>query len=375
MPARARNATHGRSVSGASSKEEDSKEPQPMMLLASLIALPLLSASPAPAGALDRTQVDAQAKWIAHFDVEAFRGTQLLVEAKAADKEGELEKGLAKIAAEHGIQVLDDVFSITAYGTVLGEDHGVAIVRANARAEAALAKAAEQAGAKPERVGERDFVRWGGDKDAAFSCLRPATGERREIVFAKSQADLAQALDVLEKKRPGLDSQPQSDLFAAPAAGTFAFVAASGILEELASPAGHDVQQLSAMARLAKGVRIELGENGGNLFVDLRLRTEKPEDAKRVQRIFDGLLALPGLLHADSEASDVVDRLTQAISVEAQNESAHLRFQYGTHALFGEIQTLQSLGLGQGGLEPLRALHSGGGHGHKPAEKPEEKPK
>jgi len=339
-----------------------------MLLLTALIALPL-SCSPAPAGGLDRTQVDAQAKWLAHLDIETFRATQLYQEIKAADKEGEIEKGLAKVASEHGIQLFEDVYSVTAYGTALGEDHGVVIVRANAHVDAAFAKWQEQSGARAIRIGERDCIQWGENDSAGFSCLRPTTGDRREIVLAKSQADIAQALDVLDKKRPGLDSQPQSDLFAPPTAGTFAFVAASGILEELAGPEGHDVQQLSAMARLAKGVRVELGESGGSMVLDLRLRTEKPEDAKRVQRIFDGLLALPGLLHGDSEMGEVIDRLTQAITVEVVNDSAHLRFQYGAHALFTELQLLHGLDEhAEGALKSLHEQH--GKRGEKPTEKP-----
>jgi hypothetical protein len=311
-----------------------------MKLLTALIAIPLLSL-PARAGGIDRTQVDAQAKWVAHLDIEAFRSTQLFLEIKAADKEGEIEKGLAKVASEHGIQLFDDVFSVTAYGTALGDEHGVVIVQANAHVEAALAQWQQKSGATAMRIGERDCIQWG--EHGGFSCLRVTTGERRVVVLAKSQADLGQALDVLDKQRPALDSQPQSELFAAPAAGTFAFVAASGILEEFAGAHGHDVQQVSAMARLAKGLRLELGESSGSLFLDLRLRTEKPEDAQRIQKIADGLLALPGLLQGDSEVGEVLERLTQAIRVEALNEVAHLRFQYGAHALFSELQKLQAL--------------------------------
>jgi len=318
-----------------------------MTLLNALIALPLLScpaAPPASAG-IDRAQVDATAKWVAHVDVEAFRATQLFQEIKAADKEGELDKALGDVESQHGIQLLEDVFSFTAYGTRLGDEHGVVLVQANAHAEAALTAAQEKHGAKSLRIRERDCVQWGAGVEDGFSCLLPATGERRQIVLTKTQGDLEQALDVLDKKRPALDSQPQSDLYAPPAAGSFLFVAASGILEELAGPHGHDIKQVSAAARLAKGLRVELGEASGNVYLDLRLRTEKPEDAQRIQKVFEGLLALPGILHGGSELGEVLDRLTQAIKVEALNEIAHVRFQYAAKALFGEIQKLQGLDL------------------------------
>ena len=155
-----------------------------MMLLTALIALPLLAGS-----GIDRTQVDASAKWVAHFDVEAFRATQLFQELKAADKEGEIDRALSEVAEEHGIQVLDDVFSITAYGTALGEEHGVVLVQANAHVEAALAAAQQKNGAKSLRVRERDSLQWGAGAESGFSCLLPTTGDRRQIVLTKTQAD------------------------------------------------------------------------------------------------------------------------------------------------------------------------------------------
>jgi len=317
-----------------------------MTLLTALIALPLLACPAAPVASpgLDRAQVDASAKWVAHFDVEALRSTQLFQEIKAADKDGELDRALSEVAEEHGIQVLEDVFSVTAYGTALGEEHGVVLVQANARVEAALAAAQVKAGAKSLRIRERDSLQWGAGAQSGFSCLLPATGDRRQIVLTKTQADLEQALDVLDRKRPALDSQPQSDLYAPPAAGSFAFVAATGILEELTGAHGHDIKQVSAATRLAKGLRIELGEASGNVYLDLRLRTEKPEDAQRIQKIFVGLLAMPGaVLGTESEEGEVIERLTQAITVEALNEIAHVRFQYASKALFGEIQKLHGL--------------------------------
>jgi hypothetical protein len=314
-----------------------------MLLLTALLVLPLLSA-PVPAGGLDRAQVDAQAKWVAHLDIETFRATQLHKELKAMDTEGEFERGLAEVASQHGIQLLDDVHSITAYGTELGEEHGVVIVRGNANVESALAKAQTDAGGTPVRLGTRECIQWGKGGDSAISCLLPATGDRRELLVARTQADLVQALAVLDKQRPALESAPQSELYAAPSAGTIAFVAASGILEELAGAHGHDVQQLSVMTRLAKGLRLELGENSGNLFLDLRLRTEKPEDAQRIQKVLEGVLAASGFLHdSNSEAGEVINRLTQAIKVEALNEIAHVRFQYAAKALLGEIQKLHGL--------------------------------
>ena len=75
----------------------------------------------------------------------------------------------------------------------------------------------------------------------------------------------------------------------------------------------------------------------------MRLRTEKPEDATRVKKIFDGLLALPGLLQGETEEGEVLDRLMQAIQVEALGDTAHLRFQYGAHALFDELRKIKSL--------------------------------
>ncbi|MBK7643569.1 MAG: hypothetical protein IPJ19_11085 [Planctomycetes bacterium] len=317
-----------------------------MMLLSTLIALPLLACPPA-AGGFDRAQIDAQAKWVAHLDLEAFQATQLFQQVKAADKEGELDRGLAELAQQRGLDLFGDVFSLTVYGTDAGKENGVVIVQGSDKLDAAVAKLRDEQGGRTLQIAGHDCLQWGkGEHADGFSSLSSLSGtQRRQLVLAKSQVDLEHALAVLDKQRPSLDAAPQSDLYAAPAAGTFAFAAASGILDEIAGTHGHEVQQFSAAARLTKGVRFELGENSGSLFADLSLRTERPEDALKLKKIFDGLLVLPGLVMGDTEAGESIERLTQAVHIEALNQLVHLHFQYGAAALFAEFQALKDADL------------------------------
>lgn len=313
-----------------------------MKLLQTLLALPLL-ALPALAGELDRTRVDANAKWIAHIDVEALRRTQLFQEIRAADTEGRLEKGLAELAQTEGIRLFEDLLSVTAWGTSRDGDGAVVVLQTSANVEPALVRWQEKAGAKKVTIGERDCVEWGEGHEAGFSWTSAsADGARRQIVLSKSAAGLQQAMELLDGKRPSLAQTTGSELYPAPTTGTFAYVVASGILDGL-DTIGGDAAQVSVAARLTKAVRLELGESAGSLFLDLRLRTEKAQDAQKVKRIFDGLLALVGMFAGEPEVTEIVERVTQAITVEALNEIVHLRFQYGSHALFSELLRLKAI--------------------------------
>lgn len=317
-----------------------------MKLCSALIALPLLTL-PALAGGLDRSQVDSGAKWIAHVDLEAFKSTQLFREIQAEDKNGELERGLAELARTQGLRLFDDVFSVTAYGTSKDGDSAVVLVQASAHVDAALQKWQNEAGAKPVKLGERDCIEWGGGHGGGFSWVNTTGSERRQIVLAKSAAGLQRAIEVLEKKREALGLDTPAELTLAPANGSFAFVAVSGILDELGNLGRHGPENLSAAARLAKGMRLELGENAGTLFMDVRLRAEKPEDALRLKKVFDGLLALPGLMQNSTETSEIIDRLVQAISTETLGETMHMRFQYGAHAFFDELRRVRAIQQGE----------------------------
>lgn len=335
-----------------------------MKLCSALIALPLLSL-PALAGGLDRNQVDSRAKWIAHVDLEAFKSTQLFREIQAEDKNGDIERGLAELARTQGVRLFDDVFSVTAYGTSKDGDSAVVLVQASAHIDAALQKWQSEAGAKPVKLGERDCIEWGGGHGGGFSWINDAGSERRQIVLAKTAAGLQQALEVLERKRTALGADAAVELALAPTAGSFAFVAVSGILDELGNLGRRGPENLSAAARLAKGMRLELGENAGTLYLDVRLRAEKPEDALRLKKVFDGLLALPGLMQNSTETSEIIDRLVQAISTETLGETMHMRFQYGAHAFFDELRRVRAIQQeDQGGATPEPS----------PAKKPEPKP-
>ncbi len=313
-----------------------------MKLLSALIVLPLVSL-PALAGGLDRSQVDGQAKWIAHLDLEAFKSTQFFREIQAEDKEGAIEKGLAEFAAASGIQIFEDVYSVTAYGSTRDGDMGVVLVQASAHIEPALVKWQKELGAKPVTIGERACIEWGGGHGGGFSWVNGTGSDRRQIVLAKSAAALQLALDVLDHKRPALATDAAAELVLAPSAGTFAFVAANGVLDDLGLGGHGSPVGVSAAARLTKGIRLELGENAGSVFFDVRLRAEKNEDAIKLKKVFDGLLALPGLMQNETETSEIVDRLTQAITTETLGESMHMRFQYGAHALFDELRKIKSL--------------------------------
>ena len=185
-------------------------------------------------------------------------------------------------------------------------------------------------------------LEWNDGEKSGYSFLRTdgSTAERL-LVVSKSRETLASALDVLEDKRPSLAKQPSAELSTALAPGSFAFLAAAGLFDQIEglSESGPE----STVARLAQGVRVELGEHDGRFFFDARLRTKRDEDAIKVQQILQGLLALVSLAGDEPEVGATVTRWAKALELTHQSQSVQLHFEYDTKLFIQEARALDAL--------------------------------
>src|SRR4030042_680871 len=110
-----------------------------MRALLLTVALVLGFGSVGPAEPLDRRQVSADAKWFAHIDVDAAKA------AKVAQRiyddwlsNEEAKRALQAVRAAIGINLLEDLQSVTFFGTRFVPESSVVIVRAKVDRELLL---------------------------------------------------------------------------------------------------------------------------------------------------------------------------------------------------------------------------------------------
>jgi hypothetical protein len=280
-------------------------DPARTLLLTLLLALGLVAL--AQAEPLDRTQVAAGAKWLAHIDFDAARAAK--VAPRVYDQW--LSHGLANRALEDvretiGMNLLDDVRGITFYGVRFQPFSGVVIVRANVNEPRLLELLRANASHRVEAFGDHELHTWVQEVDATHKSTVTGCFYRANLVVVGRDADeVRSALGVLDGEAPRLAGSG-SALDREAAKGT---VFQGGVIG-LADLAGEHLPFVSPIIHHAESLSLDLGEDGGDVVVRARLVTPTPEVAGRVRDVLSGFRGMTALERdADQYILDALDAL------------------------------------------------------------------
>jgi hypothetical protein len=277
------------------------------------------------AGPLQQKDVPAEAKWVAHLDVDRFKATQIgrLLGTKVLDPQ------LAKVAAPlkrefdfdfdwHRLQ------SITAYGTDLKKKpdaNAVLIIKSDLDVQAALDTAADRAaaiGAEEDRSLRRvanadtDLYALGGK---AYAALLPD----KVLVVAKTRERVEEAVKTLRGKSPSLASTRKLTDFPA-ATSEFLVV---GITEALDQHVALPPQ--AAALKSVTGGRLALSEQADQLAATLMLKANSDETVAQLQQVAQGLIALAALTKPDDQD---LQQLTRSATVSTNKGVVTVGAQY-----------------------------------------------
>lgn len=310
-----------------------------MKLHLALGALALLGTT-LSAGELRPDRVPAEARWLVHVDVDAFRNTTLwhLLESGAfGDAKADLDEGFAEMRREFGIDPLRDVHSITVYGLSDDEDEAVAMIEASDRIDQALERVQKEPGYRAVRSGDLTVHAWGDDDQTFFAYVHPE-GDRRTVLFSNQSARITDGIRMLYGQGASLRSSA-TGIAARPRQGSVAFLSAGNDV-----PGMDWIQQQSSVAGLLRGLTVDAGELSGRLYVTATAVTDDVEQATQVRSVVDGLraLALLGAGAAGVEMPLLVRDLIDAVSVQQRNREVVVGFEFDTGALVQELQKLEA---------------------------------
>ncbi len=248
------------------------------------------------AGSLHKEAVSADAKWLIHLDVDAFRMTQLgMFVGKQI-----LDPKLAKPKADLKEQANFDfdwrrITSLTAYGTEFQpQPKGVLLLTTDMNVQAALdAVLAKQAlgGAEGpiKRLESAPLPLYALNNDL-FMALQPG----KPVVISKSREEALKARAVLAGQSPNLLASRAFTEFPPPPKAFFFLTAAEGFNEVAPIPAS------ARVLKMADSLRLVLGESGDQVFVNLALKAKTPEVSQQIQQVIQGMLALLALSQVDN---------------------------------------------------------------------------
>ncbi len=273
------------------------------------------------AGPLQKKHVAGDSKWLLHFDLDNFRGTQVGRLAVA----GMLDEALAEVKKGTKLDlapVIERIRSVTIYGSDLEREadfKGALLVQADAEAiqifEGLLA--AQSLGDSKVTVkklpdGPNPLYSVG---EELFVEVEP--GHR--LVLAKSRKQIDRARAVLTGK---VESLAKSGGFAEllPDVSPFFFLAVvEGLGKANAGPPQAKVLQM------ADGGRLMLGEIGDKLIVELVLKARSTDVVGQIQAVLQGMIALATLSQSENPE---LQQLVRAVNVKSAGNRVTISLSY-----------------------------------------------
>lgn len=287
-------------------------------LAAIILAAATVAINPLLANDVRTESVSAEAKWLLHLNLDAFRETSIgsyLYESVIKPRADETSMGF-RIKTE---DIYEGIHAVTAYGNTFQVDTdeiGVLLVRLEQNLksifEAALIQQEAAGGEHPDiRMVQTDPYTVYAKGDELFAAILP----RDVVVISKSLDQLVSAVDVVEDRSPGLDESDSDFSGMARADGTYFFLAtAEGFNQSGAIP------PQARVLRMAEAARLALGEGSDDIFLNLTLMAQNEQVRDQLAKIVQGLLALVSLSQIDNQ-----DLAELALSTEVESQGREVR--------------------------------------------------
>jgi hypothetical protein len=276
-----------------------------LKILVTFVALLIGVGTPAAAAPLDGNQVAADAKWVAHIDLDAAKTATLAEKVQSWWLSKELvRQKLAAVKMFTGVDLAKDLHGVTFYGSRLAQDTGVVIIHANCDAKKLLRIVRGKPDYNATNFDNHTLHTWTERKDAPDK--HTVTGcifGPELLIVGRDSAEVKAALDVLDGKAAVLAGS-DSPLAGEVPDGAVVVGGVTGVTE-----AGSLFK--SPIVNQSEFIWVALGERDGEVFGQLKFVAKSDEAAEQVEDILRGLRAMLLLQHgSDKEARKMIARLT-----------------------------------------------------------------
>lgn len=302
-----------------------------MRVWGSVVALVLGWAVVAQAEPLNLKQIPADAKWLAHVDVDAMRDSAVVERfyhecvARLKDAEEHFDKARERI----GMDPRSDLHGITLYGSKICKDEGVMIVHANVDKELLLRKAEKAPSHEVTDYKDFQIHTWMHQKGKHEKKVAGAFFKDDVLVFGSTVDKVKQALDVLKGEASSLEGK-DSPLAQGTPAGTL-FVARAIDLAEAEAPCK------SPLVKKSKQLSLVKGEHEGQWFVEGTLVADSPDVADQVKQVIEGARAMVLLQHGtDDESKNLINQF----KVNVQDSTVKIEFRAPADAVAKKIEKI-----------------------------------
>ncbi len=266
-----------------------------MKKFALALSLLMLASSAVFAGPIQKEQIPAGVKWVAHADVETMVKSQMgQFLLKKANAEG-LQEKMNEFSKTFGFDPVKDLKSVTAFGTDFTEETGLLSFTGAFNKDTIVTLLQANPTFKASKYGELDMYQWGDtDKKSGkaiilYGCFYGNT----MALVSRSEEMVKLAVDTLGKKKDSLAKVDTLPSLGKAEAG--AFIVAAG--EDF--PANPNDPGSAAIVKKVQAANIQFGETDKSVFARVTMTTRTAKDANEINSILQGLLAMGAMFGAE----------------------------------------------------------------------------
>jgi hypothetical protein len=287
-------------------------------------------ASGAPAAPLELKQVAADAKWLAHVDIDAVRASTVVQKAWTAglQKYQDADNKLSFVQAMLNMDLTKDVRGITLYGREIGQPKAVTIVAANFDPDRILGLTRAIPGRETTKSGDYEIHSWHGKHRDHEWAIAAVFRKQDQLLLANSVDDIKAALEVLDGKSAGLTTD-------APLAGNVP--AGTTFLLRVRDIARANLHCKAPISHEIDSFRLVTGENDGQSFVRARLTMTSADVAGAALQAVQGWKAAASLFMSD----ELGRKFAAAVSPKAHGNSVTVLWSASADDVWEGVQKIE----------------------------------
>jgi hypothetical protein len=243
-----------------------------------MVILSLFISAPAAKGtSLERSLVPAETDWLIHFDMEKYTSTRFSDLVMKEEGTSKIRKKHQRFARIYKVDLMKDIKGITVYGQGTGKKKAVVCLRGEFDRDHLLGLLKEETTFDEIAHGKFTIYKWNSRQFGTFA-------SDQLVLLSSNEEAIKSALDVISNKKENITSSPlMSQISEIPSE---AFLMAA--VKNISSMAKNKPVILRKMKRAA----FSITEMEQNLAFMLNIDVETPEDARRMEQIITGLLAM-----------------------------------------------------------------------------------
>jgi len=301
-------------------------------LVASLLVilwLPPIAMSAPP----DAKFIPADSQWLVHFDFEVMKSSTLGTKVRDEIlKQQKAVRDLQQLRDLVGLDLLEDVHSATFHGNQFVPGRGAVVLYADldyARIVPQLRARFKYEASSYDGHTLHSCTALAGDRKTTIGCFaKPGV-----FVFGQHLDDLKKALDVVDGKRPCL--AVDSLLLSGVPSGTFFQAKATGLDKiEKTAPGGKNPFN-SPIVQHVELLCVAGGEEGDQVFANIRVMTKDAESAQQMGRIARGFQALALM---DKKLDDEKRKMLRSITITTEDRTVTIEIRGGVEDVLELIE-------------------------------------